>query len=94
MEKKDHLSVHQPELMGLILKFQSWSENKADSTGQMETDNNIAPQGAAEPKLSQEKPPEESGAGNEDEGDDDTDEEEQPLVDFNTPKRFGNIAYQ
>ena len=93
MEKKDHLSVHQSELMGLILKFQSWSENKADSTGQMETDNNIAPQGAAEPKLSQEKPPEESGAENEDEGDDDTDEE-QPLVDFKTPKRFRKIANQ
>ena len=60
----------------------------------METVNNIAPQGAAEPKLSQEKPPKESGAENEDEGDDDTDEEEQPLVDFKPPKRFRKIANQ
>ena len=88
------MSVHQSERLGVILKFQSWSENKADSTGQVETDNNTAPQGAAEPKLSQEKPPEESGAENEDEGDDDADEEEQPLVDFKPPKRFRKIANQ
>ena len=52
MEKKNHLSILQSELMGLILKFQSWSKKKAASTDQMETDN----VGAAEPALSQKTP--------------------------------------
>ena len=91
MEKKNHLSLHHCELMGLILKFQKWSRGRVASTIQAETTGNVPEEAEEnnEPGDSAEPVEESVDAENDNDGNKEEDEleEDQPLVTFRLPKR-------